>query len=86
MLLVCGFAIKNTVDSLAQRQYDDVYGYGLMAVVAPDDLDDARADLEGRDGVESLETLFVDNTTVANGDEKTSMQLFVVPKGASLEG
>ncbi len=86
MLLVCGFAIKNTVDSLAARQYDDVYGYGLMAVVAPDDLEDARADLEGCSEVESIATLYVDNATVSNGDEKASMQLFVVPEGESLDG
>ncbi len=86
MLLVCGFAIKNTVDSLASRQYDDVYGYGLMAVVSPDDLVDVQAGLEGSDEVDSLMALFVDNATVTNEDEKTSMQLFVVPEGESLVG
>ena len=86
MLLVCGFAIKNTVDSLPARQYDDVYGYDLMAVTASDDLAAARADLEGRDEVADLMELSVDNVTLINGADRSSMQLYVVPSGSSLEG
>lgn len=86
MLLVCGFAIKNTVDSLAERQYDDVYAYDLMAVVAPEDLAQARNDLDAQDEVALLMTLYADNATVTNGDHKAAMQMFVVPDGQSLAG
>lgn len=86
MLLVCGFAIKNTVDSLPARQYDGVYGYDLMVVTSADDLAAARDDLAGRDEVEGLLELYVDNATLVNGSERSSMQLFVVPDGSTLEG
>ena len=86
MLLVCGFAIKNTVDSLPARQYDGVYGYDLMAVTLADDLAAARTDLEARDGVDGLMELSVDNATLINGFDRSSMQLYVVPDGSSLAG
>lgn len=86
MLLVCGFAIKNTVDSLATRQYDEVYGYDLMAVTAPDDLEQACEGLASDDAVDGLVAFYMDNVTVINGDEKTAMQLLVVPDAAALEG
>lgn len=86
MLLVCGFAIKNTVDSLPARQYDGVYGYDLMAVTLADDLAAARTDLEARDGVDGLMELSVDNATLINGSDRSSMQLYVVPDGFSLAG
>lgn len=86
MLLVCGFAIKNTVDSLPARQYDGVYGYDLMAVTLADDLASARTDLEGRGEVVGLMELSVDNATLVNGADRSSMQLYVVPEGSSLEG
>ncbi len=86
MLLVCGFAIKNTVDSLPARQYDGVYGYDLMAVTSADDLASARDDLSARDEVAGLMELYVDSATLIDGPERTSLQLFVVPEGASLDG
>ena len=86
MLLVCGFAIKNTVDSLPERQYGEVSQYDLLAVTSADDLPAAHADLASDELVTAIQDVYVDNVTVQSGQEKLTLQLFVVPDGESLDG
>ena len=43
-LIVCGFAINDSVDTLGPKQYEDLYRYDLL-VAANDDNADAMADL-----------------------------------------
>lgn len=84
-LLICGFAIKNTVESLAPRQYGDIYRYDLMAATSTDDYDSALAELEGSGQVTDLVPIGVDNITVEHGGDKESMQLYVMPTGSSID-
>ena len=84
-LLICGFSIKNTVESLAPRQYEDIYRYDLMAVTQADDFETCQALLEDSDEVRDLQALGIDNITVEFDSAKESMQLYVVPRGASIE-
>lgn len=83
-LLICGFAIKNTVESLAPRQYEQIYRYDLMAVTSADDYEDARGVLEDSGEVTDLEPIGVDNITVEHEGAKESMQLYVIPRGSSI--
>lgn len=78
-LLICGFSIKNTVESLAPRQYEQIYRYDLMAVTSADDFEAARSVLEGADEVTDLEAIGVDTITVEYEGGKESMQLYITP-------
>lgn len=83
-LLICGFSIKNTVESLAPRQYEQIYRYDLMAVTSADDFEAARSVLEGADEVTDLEAVGVDTITVEHEGGKESMQLYVIPSGMQI--
>lgn len=84
-LLICGFSIKNTVESLAPRQYEDIYRYDLMSVTQADDFETCRALLEDSGEVRDLQALGIDNITVEFDGAKESMQLYVVPHGSSID-
>lgn len=83
-LLICGFSIKNTVESLAPRQYEQIYRYDLMAVTSADDFEAARNVLEGADEVTDLEAIGVDTITVEYEGGKESMQLYIIPSGMQI--
>ena len=84
-LLICGFSIKNTVESLAPRQYDQIYRYDLMAATTADDYDACLSELESSPEVIDLDPIGVDNVTVEYGGAKESMQIYVVSEGTSIE-
>ncbi len=84
-LLICGFSIKNTVESLAPRQYEQIYRYDLMAVVMPEDYDTCYTMLEDAPEVTSIESIGVDNITVEYNGNKESMQLYIIPAGVSID-
>ena len=83
-LLICGFSIKNTVESLAPRQYEQIYRYDLMAVTSANDFEAARSVLEGADEVTDLEAIGVDTITVEYEGGKESMQLYIIPSGMQI--
>lgn len=83
-LLICGFAIKNTVESLAPRQYEQIYRYDLMAATTTDDYASCLAELEDAPEVTSIQSIGVDTITVEYAGAKESMQLYVIPRGASI--
>ena len=84
-LLICGFSIKNTVETLAPRQYEQIYRYDLLAATAPDDYQTCLERLEGSNEVTNIESIGVDNITVEHNGAKESMQLYVIPTGASID-
>ncbi|OUO64227.1 FtsX-like permease family protein [Collinsella sp. An268] len=83
-LLICGFAIKNTVESLAPRQYEQIYRYDLMAATTTGDYASCLAELEDAPEVTSIQPIGVDTITVEYAGAKESMQLYVIPRGASI--
>ncbi len=83
-LLICGFAIRDSVHALSPMQYGDVYRYDVQAVVSSDDFDDAQSYLREHAEVSQLQPIAVDTVTVSANDDEESMQLFVVPDGADL--
>lgn len=83
-LLICGFAIKDSVHALSGMQYGDINRYDVLAVVDADEFDDAAESLEADAAVEALMPLSVDSVTLSANDDEESLQLFVVPDGADL--
>lgn len=85
-LLVCGFAINDSVSYLGPQQYNHVYAYDLMAVTTPDKYDTVVNDLRADAAVTDLEEVLIDSASVKFDGGEESMQLVVVPRGASLDG
>lgn len=84
-LLVCGFAIRDSVHALSDMQYNDINRYGVLAVVNQDDFDSSFDTLEADSRISSIQPLGVDSVTVSAANEtKESLQLFIVPDGAPL--
>ena len=90
-LMICGFAISDTVLALSPNQYGDsnragVYDYDLMAVTQPEDLEDVATQLTDDTRVEDYVPVRTENVTVEHDGAKETVQLVVVPDGFSLEG
>ncbi len=83
-LLICGFAIRDSVHALSPLQYGDVYRYDVQAVVSDDGFDDAQSFLQESTEVGQLQPIAVDTVTVSTTSGEESMQLFIVPDGADI--
>ncbi len=86
-LLVCGFAIKDSVTELIPKQYEQLYMYDLMAVADAKDNDKLVNTLDNDENIESYINVRIDSVGIKNsrGDEDT-IQMIVIPKGVSLKG
>ena len=89
-LLICGFAIKDTVSALSVRQYgsasaEGVTRYDLMAVTQPDDFAEAVELLDDEPDVQDRLDVRIDTVTVEYDGGKKDLQLYVIPSGESLE-
>lgn len=82
-LLVCGFAIRDSVHALSDMQYNDINRYDVLAVVNADDFDTSLQTLEDDARVSSVQGIGVDSVTVS-ADTKESLQLFIIPDDAPL--
>lgn len=77
-LLICGFAIKDSVAALLPGQYKDIYHYDILTVsTEPDDLYDA---LDGNKQIESWDKIYTTKIklTGTNGQTET-VQMMVFP-------
>ena len=87
-LIICGMGIRDTVESLCNKQYGQVTRYDLLAVSTSDELDELQGKLDDRssasDGakVEKKLPLYTDNVTLSYGGKKETVQLIVVPRGS----
>lgn len=85
-LLVCGFAIKDSVAELIPQQYGSIDAYDVMLVTDSDDLDQASSDIEANDQVSESIQVYLDSGKIINGNGEESIQVLVVPDGQSLDG
>lgn len=86
-LLLCGFTIKDTVSEMMPQQYEVVYQYDLMAVSSENDYEELQTMLDGDKEVKEYISARIDSVEILNADgAKETVQLIVVPEGASLEG
>lgn len=80
-LIVCGFAINDSVDTLGVKQYGDIYRYDMMVVSGDADADTMR-DVIAADGkTEQTMDLRIDSGEMTYGNSGETVQLTVVPDG-----
>lgn len=78
-LLLCGFAIKNTVDDLLPRQYDYINRYDIMAVTAGGDDQKNLLGEMNQDFVQDYMEIQVSSAKLFNDEGDTiNLQLYVV--------
>lgn len=83
-LLVCGFAIRDSVHALSDMQYNDINRYDVLAVVNQDDFDSSLTTLEEDSRISEVQPLGVDSVTVsaATADTNGSADLTTSESGA----
>ena len=82
-LIICGFAINDTVDTTGVKQYEQIYQYDLMVVANDDDAAAMRKQV-AQDG-QTTETLNlrVDSGEMSNAaQESETVQLMTVPNNS----
>ncbi|WP_291288169.1 FtsX-like permease family protein [Enorma sp.] len=78
-LIVCGFAIKDSVAELVPEQYERVAHYSILAAMEPDDHNDAIAELAEDARVDEVVSIYIDTTTLKYNGSEESVQLIVIP-------
>lgn len=83
-LLVCGFAIRDSVHALSDMQYNDINRYDVLAIVNQDDFDSSLATLEEDSRISEVQPLGVDSVTVsaATADTNSSTDATTNESGA----
>lgn len=86
-LMMCGFAIRDSVKELMPEQYVQTFKYDVMAVSSGDDNETLLSRFRGNPEVSDYINLQITNVKVksVSGKEQT-VQLYVIPDGTSLEG
>lgn len=78
-LIVCGFAIKDSVAELVPEQYERIAHYSILAAMEPDDHNDAIAELAEDARVDEVVSIYIDTTTLKYNGSEESVQLIVLP-------
>ena len=78
-LIVCGFAIKDSVAELVPEQYERIAHYSILAAMEADDHDDAMTELAEDDRVDEIVSIYIDTTTLKYDGGEESVQLIVLP-------
>ena len=84
-LIVCGFAINDSVDTIGPKQYDDIYQYDVMVVASDDQADDMREKVAGDSQVDATMDVRVESGEMQTGDGSETVQLLIVPDGDESE-
>lgn len=85
-LVLCGFAIKDSVADLAPKQYEVIYRYDLMAVFDEADNDDLNSQLAADNKVEDFLSLRIEGIKLINSAKnEEKVQLLVIPQGKAIE-
>ncbi|RSX58472.1 ABC transporter permease [Bifidobacterium samirii] len=81
-LIVCGFAINDSVDTIGAKQYDEITRYDLL-VVAGDGSGDAMRERVADDGrVDATLDLRIDSGEMTVDGAGETVQLLIVPDGS----
>ncbi len=82
-LILCGFAIKDTVTDLMPRQYQHVYRYDLIAAVSSEENAALLSYLKEEEDIADFLNVQIDSIKLKNQEGKEQkIQLIVVPQGA----
>lgn len=83
-LLVCAFAVYDTVSELLPRQYETTYQYDLMAVA--EDNEELLSCVKDDEAIRDYINVRLDTVKIINADgREEKVQLYVVPEGESIE-
>lgn len=86
-LVLCGFAIRDSVNSLTPKQYDNIYQYDLMVVADDKDYGELSQELSGQGALANHMDVRLTTVGLINSSENSeNVQLMVVPDDASLDG
>ena len=84
-LLLFGLAIKDSVDALMPLQYEDVYGYDLLAATSADDNKKLVSYMEDNEEVAEYLNIQVESVKLKNADkESEKVQIMILPNGADI--
>ncbi|MGI6160768.1 MAG: FtsX-like permease family protein [Christensenellales bacterium] len=84
-LILCGFAIKDSVERLPLRQYGEIYKYDLMAIAKDDGNYELTALLSSDDEILEYINLRIESVKLINADsEEEAAQLMVIPRSADI--
>lgn len=85
-LVLCGFAIKDSVTDLMPRQYEKTYLYDIMAVTSPEDNEKLLSYISEDENITDFINVQIESVKIKNIDgSEEKVQLIVVPEGKSLE-
>lgn len=83
-LLVCGFAIKDSVAELLPNQYEKINQYDILSVASkPKKL---FKELNSSEDIASYQDVYITNMTISTSKANETVQIIVVPDDASLAG
>ena len=86
-LVLAGFAIRDSVTDLMPKQYEYLYRYDLMVVADEDKFDEFEQRLNSDEGIADYLSVRIESAKVfQTSGESESVQMIVVPSGASLQG
>lgn len=84
-LILCGFAIKDSIVDLAPKQYEDIYHYDLMAVFEDEANDELIREMSADNRIEEVLNLRIESVKAINADEiGEKVQLMVIPNDAAI--
>ena len=84
-LIICGFAIRDSVMKLSPNQYDNIYQYDLMAVFEEKDHDDMIRLLAQEGSIADYLNLRVESVKLFNANgESSPVQLMVIPNVSAI--
>lgn len=87
-LILCGFAIKDSVNELMPEQYEKIYQYDFMSVVASEEYESMKKELVEDQNIKDLIGIRMDNVKVKSklDGQEESVSMMVIPDGESIEG
>ncbi|RGB63871.1 MULTISPECIES: FtsX-like permease family protein [unclassified Amedibacterium] len=87
-LILCGFAIKDSVNELMPEQYEKIYQYDFMSVVASKEYESMKKELVEDQNIKDLIGIRMDNVKVKSkhDGQEESVSMMVIPNGESIEG
>ncbi len=85
-LILCGFAIRDSIIDLEPKQYDRIYHYDLMTVFQEKDRDDFLQKLSADSNIQDYIPLRIESVKLINAKGKAEqVQFMVIPEGTAIE-
>lgn len=84
-LLVCGFAIKDSVAEWMPLQYENVSRYDIMAVALADDNDKLLSYMDDSENIDAYINVQMDSVKIRNSEgSEQSVQMLVIPDDSDI--